>query len=104
MRAKTWIRISGALAGAVVALSLGCAGTSWEGARSEDTVAGYHRFLRDNPQSGLSGPFIHSAPKGNMFRGPFRERAWMIGKQTVLKKAWTPESGWQFYRSDEGVV
>jgi hypothetical protein len=51
VRAKTWIRISGALAGAVVALSLGCAGTSWEGARSEDTVAGYHRFLRDNPQS-----------------------------------------------------
>ena len=33
--------------------------------------------LQNNPQSGLSGPFSHAAPKGNMFRGPFREHAWM---------------------------
>jgi hypothetical protein len=46
------MRIWGALAGVVVALSLGCSGTSWEAARSADTVASYHRFLRDHPDSG----------------------------------------------------
>ena len=56
--------------------------------------------FRDDPQSGLSGPFIHSAPAGNMFSGPFKEYAWMVGKDTVLKKIWTPESGWQFFMSD----
>lgn len=55
--------------------------------------------LRNDPQSGLSGPFIHSAPAGNMFRGPFKEQAWMIGKKTVLMKAWAPESGWQYYQA-----
>lgn len=57
--------------------------------------------LRNDPQSGLTGPFIHSAPAGNMFRGPFRERAWMIGKKTVLMKVWTPETGWQYYQDSE---
>jgi hypothetical protein len=42
----------GALAVGALALSLGCSGTSWEAARSADTVAAYHRFLRDNPESG----------------------------------------------------
>ena len=29
-------------------VALGCADTSWDGARSRNTVAAYHRYLRDN--------------------------------------------------------
>jgi hypothetical protein len=60
--------------------------------------------LQEDKQSGLSGPFIHAAPRGNMFRGPFREQAWLIGKTTILKKVWAPATGWQFYRSDDGDI
>ena len=56
--------------------------------------------LQDDKQSGLTGPFIHSAPKGNMHQGPFKEQAWMVGPDTVLKKTWSPEAGWLFYCSD----
>ncbi len=56
--------------------------------------------LRNDSQSGLTGPFIHSAPKGNMHRGPFKEYAWMVGKVTMLKKIWTSEAGWLFYCND----
>ena len=55
------------------------------------------RILQEDTQSGLTGPFIHSAPKGNMHRGPFRDYAWMIGKEAVLRKAWTPEDEWMFF-------
>jgi hypothetical protein len=33
-------------------LALACADSSWEAARRADTVAAYHQFLRDNPDSG----------------------------------------------------
>ena len=56
--------------------------------------------FREDPGSGLTGPFIHSAPKGNMHRGPFKEYAWMVGKDTVLKKTWTPDCGWRFFMID----
>jgi hypothetical protein len=36
---------------AAVALTIGCADTSWEAAHGANTVASYHRFLRDNPES-----------------------------------------------------
>jgi hypothetical protein len=42
-------------------------------------------YQKNRPE-GFSGPFIHSAPAGNMFRGPFEERAWMLGPKTVLIK------------------
>ncbi len=58
--------------------------------------------LQDDKQSGLTGPFIHSAPKGNMFRGPFREHVWMVGKDTMLKKAWTAASGWTYFCTETG--
>jgi hypothetical protein len=32
---------------------LGCADTSWDAARRADTVAAYHQFVRDNPDSNL---------------------------------------------------
>lgn len=47
--------------------------------------------------AGFSGPFIHSAPKGNMFSGPFKEEAWTIGTETVLQKSWLPADGWKFF-------
>ena len=56
--------------------------------------------LRADPGSGLSGPFIHSAPRGNMHRGPFKEYAWMIGKDTMLQKVWTVEHEWRFFIND----
>ena len=67
---------------------------------NEYTEANFKQALEElqkDPQSGLTGPFIHSAPKGNMHRGPFSDYAWMIGKETVLRKAWTPETGWRFF-------
>jgi len=36
---------------ALTAWALGCADATWEGAKQANTVAGYSRFLRDNPQS-----------------------------------------------------
>lgn len=60
--------------------------------------------FRNDAQSGLTGPFIHAAPAGNMFRGPFREQVWMVGKTVVLKRVWTPESGWHHFRTIEGVA
>jgi hypothetical protein len=40
---------------AVLALSLvGCAGSAWRHARSEDTIAAYHRFLKEFPDSRFS--------------------------------------------------
>ena len=59
--------------------------------------------LQADKQSGLTGPFIHSAPKGNIFRGPFKERAWMIAKDVVLKKAWLPETGWKYFSNQRRV-
>jgi len=59
--------------------------------------------FQNDPQSGLSGPFTHAAPRGNMYRGPFREQAWMRGKATVLKRVWTPDTGWQYYRAADGA-
>lgn len=56
--------------------------------------------LRDDPDSGITGPFIHSAPRGNMHRGPFKEYAWMVGKDTALKKVWIADLGWKFFISD----
>jgi hypothetical protein len=58
--------------------------------------------LRDDPQNGLSGPLIDSAPVGNVFRSPFKEYAWTIGNKTVLQKTWTSKDGWRFYSSDQG--
>lgn len=43
-------RVLGALALAV-AIFAGCADTSWEGAQRTNTIVGYNRFLRDNPNS-----------------------------------------------------
>ena len=57
--------------------------------------------LQDDKQSGLTGPFTHSAPAGNMVRGPFKEEAWMVGKETVLMRTWTEEDGWLFFCLDE---
>lgn len=62
------------------------------------------RQLRDDPQAGLTGPFIHAAPAGSMFRGPFREQAWMIGRTVVLMRVWEPDSGWRHYQAAEGAV
>ena len=42
-------RVLGTLALALWAL--GCADATWEGTRQSNTVAGYSRFLRDNPES-----------------------------------------------------
>jgi hypothetical protein len=36
------------------------------------------------PSLEVSGPFINSAPKGNMFSEPFRQSAWIVGERTVL--------------------
>lgn len=55
--------------------------------------------LKADPASGLSGPFINSAPTGNAFSGPFKEYAWTIEKATVLMKKWSPAKGWNFYNS-----
>lgn len=41
--------VLGVLAALVV--SLGCAGGAWKQARKQDTLASYHRFLRDHPDS-----------------------------------------------------
>ena len=55
--------------------------------------------LQDDKQSGLSGPFIHSAPKGNLHRDPFREYAWLVKKEIVLQKTWNQKDGWEFFTS-----
>ena len=55
--------------------------------------------LQDDHLSGLTGPFIHSAPAGNMFRGPFKEHTWMVGKDVVLRKTWSPEDGRKYFSS-----
>lgn len=36
---------------ALCAIAMACADSTWEAARESDTVAAYHRFLRDNPGS-----------------------------------------------------
>jgi len=52
----------------------------------------------------LSGPFIHSAPNGNVFRGPFAERVWLCGEKTVLSMRRNGnEEAWE-YRIEEGGV
>ncbi|WP_372808587.1 hypothetical protein [Pontiella sp.] len=71
-----------------------------EGAMSEYTQPQFEEVLgrfRADPGAGLAGPFVHSAPRGNMHRGPFKECAWSVGKDTVLKKTWTPDCGWRFF-------
>ena len=57
--------------------------------------------LQMDKPSGLSGPFIHSAPKGNMYRAPFKEYAWTIKNRVVLQKNWNQKDGWTFLSSDE---
>ena len=56
--------------------------------------------LRDDKQSGLTRPFIHSTPIGNMHRDPFKKWAWMVGKDTVLMRTWSEEAGWHFFCLD----
>jgi len=47
----------------------------------------------------FSGPYIHSTPKGDMFRGPFSEWAWVLGTETVLLKTQGgPADGWKYFR------
>ncbi len=48
-----FIRILGVLA--LVASTVGCADTSWEGTQKANTVAAYTRFLRENPTSPYAG-------------------------------------------------
>jgi hypothetical protein len=36
---------------ACASLVAGCAGSAWKQARKQDTIAAYHRFLRDHPES-----------------------------------------------------
>jgi hypothetical protein len=43
-----------ALAVALATFLLGCAGSAWRHARSEDTISAYHAFLRDFPDSRFS--------------------------------------------------
>ncbi len=43
-----------AVAVALAASLLGCAGSAWRAARSEDTISAYHTFLRNFPDSGFS--------------------------------------------------
>ena len=69
---------------------------------SQPAFDAHLQALQNDPESRLTGPFIHSAPHGNMFRGPFREKAWMIGMETVLMTTWTPETGWHHYRASDG--
>ena len=45
----------------------------------------------------LSGPFIHSAPAGNLFGGPFSRRVWTLGKRPVLERRWRPDEGLTFW-------
>ncbi len=54
---------------------------------------------RENSTLGFTGPFIHSAPKGNMFHGPFEERAWMLGSETVLIKRRSGDGDWEYFAS-----
>ena len=43
-----------ALAVALATSLLGCAGSAWRHARSEDTISAYHAFLQDFPDSRFS--------------------------------------------------
>lgn len=43
--------------------------------------------LQDDKEQGLSGPFIHPAPKGNMHSDPFRKYAWTIKGKLALQKS-----------------
>lgn len=42
--------------------------------------------LRSSGFSDISGPYVHSAPSGNMYYGPFRQSAWVADGKTVLLK------------------
>lgn len=56
MRTRTWTRVGNAgLMALLTVVALGCADTSWDGARRRDTVASYHRYLRDNGGSRHAG-------------------------------------------------
>ena len=56
-----------ALAVALAASLLGCAGSAWRHARSEDTISAYHAFLRGFPGQPLqrSGPRAARASRGS---------------------------------------
>src|SRR5688572_1638393 len=43
-----------AVAMVIAASLLGCAGSAWRHARSEDSISGYHAFLKDHPKSRYS--------------------------------------------------
>jgi hypothetical protein len=47
-----WVRLSGLFAIPFLVVGLfACGGISWNAARKEDSIASYHRFLRDHPDS-----------------------------------------------------
>ncbi len=43
-----------AIAMVIAASLIGCAGSAWRHARSEDSISGYHAFLKDHPESRYS--------------------------------------------------
>lgn len=45
----------------------------------------------------LSGPFIHSAPRGNIFSKPFKKMAWTLNSETELMKQRSGEGNWEYY-------
>ncbi len=51
MRTTTSVIARALGAVALLIWALGCASATWEGAKESNTVAGYSRFLRDNPSS-----------------------------------------------------
>lgn len=60
-------------------------------------------YQKNRPE-GFSGPFIHSAPAGNMFRAPFEERAWMVGPETVLIKRQTENGGGEYFSAGKECI
>jgi hypothetical protein len=49
---RRWLRLRDGIAISLAVLGLyGCSGAAWEAARGEDTIAAYHRFLRDHPNT-----------------------------------------------------
>jgi hypothetical protein len=53
---------------------------------------------------GFSGPFINSAPVGDMFTEPQRQSAWVIGNKTVLLKHENPLDGTVLYYADISLL
>ena len=82
------LRMDGRIAAVAVALAasaLGCAGSAWRHARSEDTIAAYHAFLKDYPDSRFSDQARARLELARIKKRPTRSASRRFARSTRLR-------------------